>query len=154
MRAALWPQAARAVKGMIEDGTLKPGDLVPSARALSEAAGMSRYVYSRALQVLVRDGVLDPPVSRSGRPRVPGGDGPGTAERELSAALAGARRAAGLPQSQLAERAGLSATTVHHAETGRFQRQTPETWARLDRAARTAGRLARMHAAWQASASE
>lgn len=147
----MWPHAARAVRRMIKDGTLKPGDLVPTARSLSVASGMSRYAYSRALQVLVRDGILDPPASRHGRPRVPGGDGPTPAERELSAALAAAREAAGLTQPQFAELAGVSATTVHHAETARFRKMTAQTWARLDLAAGARGRLVRMHAAWQFS---
>jgi DNA-binding transcriptional regulator YhcF (GntR family) len=147
----LWPEAARTVREMIAAGTLKPGDLVPSAREMAQKTGMSRYVFSRALAELARDGTLDPPASRHGRCYVPGGDSPTAAERELSAALAAARRAAGLTQAQFAERAGLSATTVHHAETARFRQMTPQTWARLDLAAGATGALMRLHAAWQAA---
>jgi DNA-binding XRE family transcriptional regulator len=152
VRAALWPDAAKVIRGMIEDGTLKPGDIVPSPKALAAAAGRSPYVYRRALAQLARDGELEPPVSRTGRCRVPGGEGgPSRAERDLSVALAEARRATGLTQAQFAKRAGLSTTTVHHAETGRLRNQTPQVWARLDVTAGAQGRLIRMHAEWQAS---
>jgi len=153
VRPPVWPAAARAVRTMIRDGTLKPGDLLPSARALSARTGISAYACRKAVLIMARKGELVPPASRSGRPRVPGGNGPGQAELELSAALAGVRRSRGLTQEDLAGRSGLSLTTVVHAETGRLGSTGAHAWARLDRALGAGGRLARMHADWQASGS-
>ena len=146
-----WPEVAEVVRKMIEAGELKPGDITPPATGLSALTGAHSDTCRKALLHMTRDGELDPPMSRSGRPRVPGGDGPGPAERELAAALAAARRAAGLTQKQLAERAGLSPAAIYWAETGRFRRPAPSKWARLDRAAKAGGKVMRLHADWQAS---
>jgi hypothetical protein len=135
---------------MIAAGDLAPGDLTPTAVALSEMTGASARTCRKAVLRMARSGELDPPPSRSGRPRVPGGDGPGPRERELSAALVAARTALSLTQDQLAGIAGLSWTAVHLAETGRFRNQGPGVWARLDRATYSDGLLVRLHAAWQA----
>lgn len=65
-------QAAYTVRGMIAEGTLKPGDTAPSAPALSEQTGVC-YVYClRALRLLAADGTLEPGKAR-GRLRVPWG---------------------------------------------------------------------------------
>jgi DNA-binding transcriptional MocR family regulator len=149
VKRARWPEVARVVTEMIASGKLAPGATAPSATFLEDMTGVHRSTCRRALLRLVRDGVLDPPASRSGMPRVPGGGGPGPAERALSAMLARTRRAIGLTQEQLALAAGLSVTTVGHAETGRLY-HTPATWARLDAALGAEGRLVRAHAAWQA----
>lgn len=151
MNRVRWVEVAEVVQKMIEAGELQPGDLTPTAVSLSALTGAHRETCRKALLMMARSGELDPPVSRSGRPRVPGGDGPGPAERQLAAALVAARRAARLTQEELAERAGLSVATLHCAETGRFRRPALRTWARLDRAAGAGGELLRMHGAWQAS---
>jgi DNA-binding transcriptional MocR family regulator len=150
VNAVLWPRVADTVRKMIAAGDLAPGDLTPTAVALSDLTGASAQTCRKAVLIMARKGELVPPPSRSGRPRVPGGDGPGPRERELSAALVAAREALSLTQDQLAGLAGMSWTTVHLAETGRFQSQGPEVWARLDRATYSDGLLVRMHAAWQA----
>jgi DNA-binding transcriptional regulator YhcF (GntR family) len=143
-RRPRWPQAAAAVTAMIADGTLKPGDRAPTALSLAAALGLSAVTCRKAVLELARKGILDPPVSRSGRPRVPGGAGPGLRSRGMSAALATARRDAGLTQEQLAQRAGLTLYTVRHAESGR--RCSTAAWALLDRAAGARGKLVRMRA--------
>jgi hypothetical protein len=150
VKAVLWPRVADAVRAMIAAGDLAPGDLTPAATDLSALTGASAQTCRKAVMIMARSGELDPPASRAGRPRVPGGDGPGPAERELSAALTAARVALSLTQVQLAGLAGLSWTAVHLAETGRFRSQGPEVWARLDRATYSDGHLVRAHAAWQA----
>lgn len=72
------------------------------------------------------------------------------AKRELSAALAGRRRAAGLTQPQLAKLVGLSVTTVGHAETGRLW-QSREFWELTDKALHADGALLRLHDACRAA---
>ena len=146
-----WPEAAEAVRKMIKSGKLQPGDLTPAASTLSVLTGTHKRTCRKALLIMAARGELAPPLSPRGRPRVPGGDSPGTATLALSAALAAARKAAGLTQEQLAERAGLSATIISDAERGHFRRSSAERWARLDQAAGARGRLVRMHAAWQFS---
>jgi DNA-binding FadR family transcriptional regulator len=136
---------------MIADGTLKPGDLTPAATALADLTGAARATCRKAVLLMAEHGELVPPLSRGGRPRVPGGDSPGPAALALAAALAVARETAGLTQAQLAERAGLSVSVVHYAETGLFRRPTPQEWARLDRATSADGKLVEAFAAWQAS---
>ena len=129
-----WPDAAEAVRNMIASGELKPGDLTPSARTLSALTGAARATCRKALLLMSEQGELVPPLSRGGRPRVPGGDSPGPSALALAAALAAAREAAGLTQVQLAERTGVSVSALHYAETGLFRRPTPEEWATLDQA--------------------
>jgi Helix-turn-helix domain len=137
-------EAADAVRKMIASGELAPGGFAPRAPALSAATGTCLAYCQRALRLLVEDGTLVLPASRSGRPRVPGGGGPGPAERAMAAALGAARRAAGLTQEELAAAAGLSVTAVSHAETGQV-RLSPAAWARLDDAAGAGGALVRAH---------
>ena len=151
MNRARWPEVTERVRKMIESGDLGPGDITPPASELAIMTGVSQAVCRKAVLMMACSGELEPAASRAGRPRVPGGDGPGPAERALSAALIAARDALNLTQEQLADLAGLSETTVHLAETGRVRGQRPGTWARLDRATCSDGALARMHADWQAS---
>jgi DNA-binding transcriptional MocR family regulator len=146
-----WVEAAEMVRKMIKAGEILPGDLAPSAVELAGRTGVSRATCRKALLMMAKQGELLPPVSRASRPRVPGGEPPDRTVLKLSSALATARRAAGLTQAQLAERAGLSTWSVHSAETAEFRRPAPERWAKLDQAAGAGGELVRMHADWQAS---
>jgi DNA-binding XRE family transcriptional regulator len=139
---ARWPAAAAVVREMIADGSLRPGDIAPSALSLSARTGACEDTCRKALRRLTEAGVLDAAVSRSGRPRVPGGDGPGPVERLLAAALARMRRDAGLTQAELARKAGVTLTSVGRAESGVLPR-SPEIWARLDTALGAGGLLAR-----------
>ena len=123
MRAALWPDAARAVRRMIEEGT-KPGELVPSARSLSEKAGMSRYVYSKALQVLAATECCSPTSCSSRCERFSTTSSPGSARlsaradpswsrtgvlgRSGSAALLGRVRQRGQPTCPAGDAPGRS----------------------------------------------
>ena len=50
---------ARAAVLRLIDGGMRPGDRVPSERALSETMGLSRQTVRRALEELVRDGRLE-----------------------------------------------------------------------------------------------
>ena len=63
--------AVKLVRGMIADGTLKPGAPVPSAVALAKMTGHGRGACRNALQVLLRDGTLVPGASPTARLRVP-----------------------------------------------------------------------------------
>lgn len=135
---------ADAVRKMIANGTLGPGDFTPAASALAAVTGACVAYCERALRLLVTDGTLVRPASRAGRPRVPGGDGPGPAERAMLEALGEARRAAGLTQEELAALAGLSADTVSRAEKGRGP-LSAATWAKLDKALDAGGDLTRVH---------
>ena len=74
------------------------------------------------------------------------------ATRALSAGLAAARHAAGLTQVELAALAGVSVTTVGHAETGRTW-QSRRFWERADTALCAAGDLLRLHDAYRAASS-
>ena len=136
---------------MIKSGKLQPGDLTPAASTLATLTGTHKRTCRKALLIMAARGELAPPLSPGGRPRVPGGDSPGTATLALSAALAAARKAAGLTQEQLAERAGLSATIISDAERGHFRRPSAERWARLDQAAGAAGTLVQAFAEWRAA---
>ena len=51
-------QVKEAVRAQIADGTLKPGDMLPSEFSLSEQLGISRLVVHRALRELVTEGLL------------------------------------------------------------------------------------------------
>jgi len=64
-------QAAYTVRGMIAEGTLKPGDKAPSVPELREATGVCTDYCLRALRLLVADGTLLPGRPPLGRPRVP-----------------------------------------------------------------------------------
>lgn len=117
-RVPKYARVAAAVRRQIADGTLRPGQPVPSGAALSRVTGYSTLTCRRALRVLVADGVLTPGPSRNARPRVAGAAQPpaerdlAAAARALSSALAGRRRANGLTQPELARRAGVSVTTI------------------------------------------
>lgn len=52
--AAIYEQ----VKGLILDGQLKPGDRLPSERALMDLMGRSRPTIREALRMLERDGFI------------------------------------------------------------------------------------------------
>jgi DNA-binding XRE family transcriptional regulator len=144
-----WPEAARLVEQMIRDGSLKPGELAPSALFPAGRTGACEDTGRKALRRLTEAGVLDAAVSRSARPRVPGGNGgPGEVERALAAALARMRRDAGLTQAELARKAGVTLTAVRRAEAGLLPR-SPEVWARLDTALGAGGTLASAYALWQ-----
>jgi DNA-binding transcriptional regulator YhcF (GntR family) len=54
----LYVRTANEVRAQIEDGSLKPGDHVPSITALSQQTGRSRQTIGKALQRLERDGLL------------------------------------------------------------------------------------------------
>jgi DNA-binding transcriptional MocR family regulator len=150
-------QVARRVRSQVADGSLRPGEPVPSGAALSRATGFSTLTCRKALRVLIADGVLVPGPSRNARPRVaapgqtPGERGIADAARSLSGALAARRRAAGLTQPELAARADVSVTTVGHAETGRLW-QSRVFWTRADQALRAGGELLRLHDAYRAAA--
>jgi DNA-binding XRE family transcriptional regulator len=127
---------AEIVRGMITDGTLKPGAPAPSGAALARVTGYSTLTCRAALETLVKDGTLARGVSPTARLRVaqPRGSGAFNAEAlrvALSKALAARRRAAGMTQPELAAKLGVSLTTVGHAETGRLW-QARDFWLRAD----------------------
>jgi DNA-binding transcriptional regulator YhcF (GntR family) len=128
--------AAALIRSMIADGTLKPGDPVPSGAALARETGSCALTCRAALRALLTDGTLTRGVSAGARLRVaqasPGDGADADAlRRALSAALAERRRAAGLTQPALAALLGVSVTTVGHAETGRAW-QARGFWLRAD----------------------
>ena len=152
-----WARVAAAVRGQIADGTLRPGQPAPSGAALSRVTGYSTLTCRRALRALVADGLLIPGPSRNARPRVAGGVRPraerdlAAAARALSAGLAARRRAVGLTQPELARHAGVSVTTVGHAETGRLW-QSRRFWDRVDAVIGAQGDLLRLHDAYREAA--
>lgn len=138
--------AARAVRAQIEDGTLKLGDFAPSGAELARATGFGKRTCRKALHMLIRDGLLVPGPSPNSRARVAGPRPEGPAEsiaRQMSAALAARRHAAGLTQSGLGSLIGYSVTTVGHAETGRAW-QSREFWEVADAALGAGGELLRL----------
>lgn len=149
-----YARVAAAVRLQIADGTLRPGEPAPSGAALSRVTGYSTLTCRRALRVLVEDGLLTPGPSRSARPRVagppqlPAERDLAAATRALAAGLAARRRANGLTQPELARRAGVSVTTVGHAETGRLW-QSREFWERADAVLGADGALLRLHDAYR-----
>lgn len=144
-------QAASIVRAQVADGTLKPGQPVPSGARLARLTGFSALTCRKALRVLVREGVLTPGPSQAARPRVtvPAGTGPGNASRALSAALAATRRAHGMTQPELAAVTGFSVTSIGHAETGRLW-QSRQFWEKTDLALAAGGQLTRLYDAYQA----
>jgi transcriptional regulator with XRE-family HTH domain len=149
-----YARVAAAIRRQVADGTLRPGQPAPSGAALSRVTGYSTLTCRRALRLLIADGVLSPGPSRNARPRVAGPPQP-PAERDLAAAarglatgLAARRRANGLTQPELAGRAGVSVTTVGHAETGRLW-QSREFWERADAVLGAGGDLLRLHDAYR-----
>jgi hypothetical protein len=149
-----YARVAAAIRRQVADGTLRPGQPAPSGAALSRVTGYSTLTCRKALRLLIADGVLSPGPSRNARPRV-AGPPQAPAERDLAAAaralatgLAARRRANGLTQPGLAERAGVSVTTVGHAETGRLW-QSREFWERADAVLGAGGGLLRLHDAYR-----
>jgi DNA-binding GntR family transcriptional regulator len=55
---AVWQQVRAGILGRVEDGTLSPGDVLPSETALAETYGVSRLTVRRALADLARVGVI------------------------------------------------------------------------------------------------
>jgi DNA-binding XRE family transcriptional regulator len=149
-----YKEVAVRVRDQIADGTLLPGQSAPSGAALSRATGYSTLTCRKALQILIKDGVLVPGTSPAARPRVPSHAAPGDrnradAARALTGALAAFRRAADLTQPQLAAIIGFSITTVGHAETGRLW-QSRRFWERADKAVNAGGELLALHDAYRA----
>jgi DNA-binding transcriptional MocR family regulator len=120
-----YAQAAAIVRAQVTDGTLQPGQAAPSGAHLARLTGFSTLTCRKALQTLVREGLLSPGLTPAARLRVavpPGtrpGTRPGDAARALSRALAAARHTSGLTQPALSKLTGYSVTTIGHAETGR-----------------------------------
>ena len=151
-------RVAAVIRRQIADGTLRPGQPAPSGAELSRAFGFSTLTCRKALRALIAEGLLVPGPSENARPRVADPQAPdlerdlADAARALSAGLAARRHAAGLTQADLAALAGVSVTTVGHAETGRTW-QSRRFWERADSALRAAGDLLRLHDAYRAASS-
>jgi GntR family transcriptional regulator len=149
-----YQQAAALVRARIAAGDLAPGEPAPSAAALARATGFAALTCRKAITTLVKDGTLAPGPSPNARPRVAGprngGQAPADAARDLSAALAARRHAAGLTQKELAGLAGCSVTTVGHAETGRTW-QSRRFWENADKALSACGELLRAHDVYRAA---
>jgi DNA-binding XRE family transcriptional regulator len=151
-------RVAAVIRRRIADGTLRPGQPAPSGAELSRAFAFSTLTCRKALRALIAEGLLVPGPSPNARPRVANPGAPhrerdlADAARTLSAGLAARRHAAGLTQAELAALAGVSVTTVGHAETGRTW-QSRRFWERADTALRAAGELLRLHDAYRAASS-
>jgi DNA-binding transcriptional regulator YhcF (GntR family) len=151
-------RVAAAIRRQIADGALRPGQPAPSGAELSRAFGFSTLTCRKALRALIEDGLLVPGPSRNARPRVADPHAPdldrdlADAARALSAGLAARRHAAGLTQAELAALAGVSVTTVGHAETGRTW-QSRRFWERADTALHAVGDLLRLHDYYRAASS-
>ena len=151
-------RVAAAIRRQIADGALRPGQPAPSGAELSRTFGFSTLTCRKALRALIAEGLLVPGPSSNARPRVADPQAPDPerdlagAARVLSAGLAARRHAAGLTQAELAAQAGVSVTTVGHAETGRTW-QSRRFWERADTALRAAGDLLRLHDAYRAASS-
>jgi hypothetical protein len=153
VHAPKYGQAAALVRAQVTDGTLKPGQPAPSGAQLARLTGFSALTCRKALQTLIREGILMPGPTPGARPRVaaPPGARPGRAARELSRALAALRHASGLTQPALSALTGYSITTIGHAETGRLW-QSPAFWEKTDLALAAGGELTRLHDAYRAEA--
>jgi DNA-binding transcriptional regulator YhcF (GntR family) len=153
MKLPKYQQVAVLVRDQVAAGTLAAGAPAPSGAALARTTGYSVPTCRRALRTLIDDGVLVRGVSRNARPRVPGHHSDLTldeARRELSDALAGLRRAAGLTQPGLAAVTGDSVTAIGHAETGRVWNSRP-FWERMDKTLNASGKLLRLHDAYRSA---
>jgi hypothetical protein len=148
-----YAQAAAIVRAQVADGTLKPGQAAPSGARLARLTGFSTLTCRKALQTLVREGVLSSGPTPSARLRVtvPSGTRPGGAGSVLSRALVAARRAGGLTQPALAALTGYSVTTIGHAETGRLW-QSRQFWEKTDLTLAAGGELTRLYDAYHAEA--
>lgn len=151
-----YAQVAATIRAQIADGILAPGAPAPSGAALARATGYSTLTCRRALRILIKEGTLVPGASPGARPRVPRPEStPGErtladAARALSASLAARRHAFGLTQPHLAEKTGVSVTTVGHAETGRVW-QSRRFWELADKALEADGELLRLHDGYRAA---
>jgi hypothetical protein len=139
-------QAAALVRARIAAGDLAPGEPAPSAAALARATGFAALTCRKAINSLIKDGILAPGPSPNARPRVAGprNSGQPAAARDLSAALAARRHAAGLTQKELADLIGCSVTTVGHAETARTW-QSRRFWEHADKTLNAGGELLALH---------
>jgi hypothetical protein len=150
-----YQQAAAIVRARIAAGDLAPGEPAPSAAALARTTGFASLTCRKAMNTLIKDGTLVPGPSPNARPRVAGprtsGQGPADAARDLSAALAARRHAAGLNQKELAGLTGYSVTAVGHAETGRTW-QARRFWEHADKTLNAGGRLLDLHDRYRAAA--
>lgn len=54
----LYLQLAEIIRGQIRDGAIRTGDALPSERELGETAGISRVTVRRAIETLLREGLL------------------------------------------------------------------------------------------------
>jgi GntR family transcriptional regulator, N-acetylglucosamine utilization regulator len=54
----LYLQLAELIRGQIRDGVIKIGDALPSERELGETVGISRVTVRRAIETLLREGLL------------------------------------------------------------------------------------------------
>jgi DNA-binding XRE family transcriptional regulator len=151
-------QVAERIRAQVTDGTLSPGESVPSGAALSRVTGFSQLTCRKALRTLIRQGVLVPGPSKNARPRVPPHASSGEkvvadARHALSESLATRRRAARLTQPQLSKIIGLSVTTIGHAETGRLW-QSRRFWETADKALNADGNLLALHDTFRAQATK
>jgi len=152
-----YQRVAAHVRGQIADGMLSPGEPAPSGASLARMTGYSQLTCRKAIRTLIQEGALVPGPSPGARPRVssrgpaPGAQNQANAARVLSAALASRRRAAGLTQPQLAEIAGMSVTSIGHAETGRLW-QSRRFWELVDKGLHAGGELLALHDAYRAAA--
>jgi hypothetical protein len=150
-----YAQVAASVRAQIETGGLSPGAPAPSGAALARITGFSHLTCRKALQLLIKDGVLVPGPSPNARPRVPcpthDEQTVTDAERVLSMALAGRGSGAERTQSEPSPPFGVSFTTVGHAETGRLW-QSRDFWERADKALAANGLLLRHHDDYRAAA--
>jgi DNA-binding transcriptional MocR family regulator len=154
VNAPKYLQVASRIRAQIADGTLSPGESVPSGAALSRVTGYSTLTCRKALRTLIKQGVLVPGASENARPRVPARSSPGSraisgARHSLSTSLATLRRAVGLTQPQLAKILDVSVTTVGHAETGRLW-QSRRFWENADKGLNANGSLLALHDTFRA----
>jgi hypothetical protein len=119
VKAPRWPEAVTVIRGMIADGTLKPGDPAPTAGELAAGTGLHGAACSAALRTLAADGTLER-VAATRRLRVaqPGGP-PSPRDEELGRALMRLREARGLTRRHLAVLLGVKLTVAEQAEAGR-----------------------------------
>lgn len=113
---------AEDLRVRIQEGSLRPGTMLPSEAQLAEQYGVSRGTVRSALSLLVEDGLIEvvPGVGR----RIVGGDGiePTTAYERIAADLAERvrkgefRTGASLPsEASLVEQYGVSRNTARRA---------------------------------------
>jgi transcriptional regulator with XRE-family HTH domain len=128
--------AVALVRGMIADGTLKPGDVAPSGSELGRKADCHPDTAQDALRLLVKDGTLVRGVSKKSRLRVPqpGAELDQEAQKLIEApsrALAALRRDRKMTQQDLADVLGVSIKTIERAEHGQ-RRQRRKFWQRAE----------------------